>query len=124
MQILFIMLGGALGASCRYGLSNASYLLLGRDFPYGTWIVNMLGSFLAGVVFILLLSRFDSQTGYLRAFLLIGFLGGFTTFSTFAVESLLLFEQGIMFKAVLNILLNLFCCLFAVWLGLALGRQL
>jgi CrcB protein len=123
LQILAIAGGGALGALGRFGLSSGLYRLLGRDFPWGTLAVNVLGSFLMGLLFVLFLDRLAGPPE-LRSALLVGFLGAFTTFSTFSMETLLLVEQGFMVKALLNILASVLLCLLACWLGVLLGRSL
>lgn len=108
----------------RYLLSTSVYRLLGQNFPYGTLTVNVLGSLVMGFLTVLLLERFNGDAANLRALLLIGFLGGFTTFSTFSMETFYLIEGGEITKALLNCGLSLGVCLFAVLTGALLGRQL
>jgi len=122
-QLLAIAGGGALGAVLRFGVSNSIYRLLGRDFPYGTMAVNVLGSLLMGFLFILLVERMVVSAEW-RSALLIGLLGAFTTFSTFSFETLALFDAGAPFKALLNIIASVVLCLAATWLGMILGRQI
>jgi len=122
-QILSIAVGGAIGAVLRYLGSTAVYAWLGRGFPYGTLFVNVLGSLIMGVLAILLIERMTTGPE-LRALLLIGLLGSFTTFSTFSIETLNLIEQGGLIKAGLNILLSVMLCLAAAWVGTLIGRQL
>ncbi len=120
-QLLFIAAGGALGAVSRYGVSSGVYHLLGRGFPYGTLAVNLIGSFLIGLLSIWLIERFSFSPEW-RAAVLIGFLGAFTTFSTFSLETLTLIEQSAYLKAGLNMLLSVTTCLIAVWLGVITAR--
>jgi len=122
-QVLAIATGGAVGALLRFWVSQSVYLLLGRGFPYGTLIVNVLGSFLMGLLYIYLLERSQIAPEW-RAAILIGLLGAFTTFSTFSIETLNLFEQGEQLKALMNTVLSVVLCLFATWLGVIIGRQL
>jgi len=124
INLILIFLGSGLGAISRYGLSNVIHSLLGRDFPYGTLIINASGSFVMGLLFILILERFVGLAPQLRAFLLIGFLGGYTTFSSFSIETLNLFENGAWVAASLNILLNVILCISLAWLGVLGGRSL
>lgn len=121
-QLLAIAGGGALGAVLRFLMSSNIYRVFGRDFPYGTLAVNVLGSFLMGICFILVLERGVLSAEW-RSVIIIGFLGAFTTFSAFSIDTLTLLESGELGRAALNILLSVALCLAATWLGLVIGRQ-
>jgi CrcB protein len=123
LQVLAIAGGGALGALARFWLSAEVYRLLGRGFPWGTLVVNVLGSFLIGVLFVLFLER-STAGPEVRSAVLVGFLGAFTTFSTFSLETLNLIEAGQLARAFLNMAASVAACLAACWLGLSLGRSL
>jgi len=122
-QLLAIAGGGALGAVLRFGIASNIYRWLGRDFPYGILLVNVAGSLLMGLLFAFIVERGLLPLEW-RAALMIGFLGAFTTFSTFSMETILLLESGELGKAGLNVLLNVTLCLAATWFGLIVGRQL
>jgi fluoride exporter len=119
-QIILIALAGAVGAVARFGLANGCYLLLGRDFPYGTLLVNVLGSLFMGFLAIWLVDKALSPE--LKIAILVGLLGSFTTFSAFSWDSLQLIEQQLYFKAMLNIVAHLLLCLGMTWLGMLLAR--
>ncbi len=119
--LLVIGCGGFLGAISRYMVSGWAYTIFGTGMPYGTLIVNIVGSFLLGIVAQLILAG-NLLTATASSFLGIGFLGAFTTFSTFSVQTLELLESGSPLKALLNILLNLLLCLIGAWGGLSIGR--
>jgi len=123
MQALAIAAGGALGALLRFWVSTAVYGWLGRGFPWGTLAVNLIGSLVMGLLYILLLERLTTGPE-VRAFLLIGLLGAFTTFSTFSIETFNLIEQAEIGKALLNMLVSVAACVLAAWAGVILGRQL
>lgn len=123
-QLIAVALGGSFGAVLRFLISNGVYQWLGRGFPYGTLAVNVIGSFLMGLlVEALILQRIAITLEY-RAAILVGLFGSLTTFSTFSLETVYLIEQGNLGKAALNIGISLFACIFAVWLGLLAGRSL
>lgn len=123
MSIISIAIGGAAGSLCRYGMSNGIYLLLGRSFPYGTLAVNILGSFIMGSVYILMIER-ASVSQELRAGITVGLLGAFTTFSIFSIDTINLIESGEILKAGLNILFSVVLCISGCWLGMNLSRQI
>ena len=122
-QLLFIAAGGALGAVMRFMVSNAVYSVAGRDFPYGTLAVYVLGSLLMGALYVLLVERLLEAAEW-RAFLLIGVLGAFTTFSTFSMETVALLEGGEPVRALMNILLSVTVCVMATWVAVVAVRQL
>jgi len=124
MNTLLIFFGAGMGGILRYWVSNAVYWFLGRQFPYGTLLVNASGSLLMGLLFTLLIDRFDDIGPSLRSLLLIGLLGGYTTFSSFSIETLNRFESGAWVAATLNIVLSVTLCLGLTWLGVLGGRQL
>lgn len=120
-----VMAGSALGAVARYACSLGILALAGAGFPWGTLAVNVLGSFLIG-----LYASMSGAGGCLRAspvqsqFVMTGFCGGFTTFSIFSLETLLLAGEGQFMLAGANILLSLALWLVAVWLGYGAGARM
>jgi CrcB protein len=124
LDTLLIFVGAGCGGVFRYWISNISYWFLGRQFPYGTLIVNISGCFLMGLLFVLLIEKFNGVGPQLRSLLLIGLLGGYTTFSSFSIETLNLFESGAPISGTINILLSVMLCLAATWLGVTGGRHL
>lgn len=123
MHAIAIAFGGALGALLRYWGTLGAHTLLGKGFPYGTLTVNVIGSLLVGIIYVLLVERLQLGTEW-RALLITGLLGGFTTFSTFSLETLMLIEQGELLKAALNVVLNVSLCLLVAWIGIMIGRSL
>jgi len=117
-----IAMGGALGATARFAMSHHVYQWFGRDFAWGTLSVNILGSFIMGLIAVLFVDKFGVSTEW-RAFIMVGFLGAFTTFSTFSYETMQYIEVGEINKAFLNIAVSIITCLVAVWLGMLAARQ-
>ena len=115
IQALFVGLGGFVGAVSRYGLTALMKRLAGAEFPYGTLVANVLGCLAIGALFSLVEDPLEYPNG--RAFLVIGPLGGFTTFSSFGHETLSLFSRGQLGAALGNVALNMILCLGAVMLG-------
>ena len=122
-QVLAIAAGGAAGSVLRFWMSTWVHSFAGRSFPYGTLAVNVIGCLLMGFLFVLLVERM-SDSAVWRAALLIGVLGGFTTFSSFSIETFNLLEQGDYLKAGVNALSSLVLCLGATWAGVIFGRQI
>ena len=122
-QLIAIAAGGAFGAVARYGVSTGVYAMLGRGFPYGTLAVNVIGSLLMGFLYVMLIERM-TVTPELRAVLLVGFLGSFTTFSTFSMETLSLIEQAELIKAAGNIVASVLFCILATWIGVVIARSI
>ena len=121
--LMFIAIGGSVGAVMRFLTQATVYELVGRSFPYGTLVVNVAGSFLMGLLSIFLVEKFNLSAEWHLA-ILIGVLGSFTTFSTFSIETLVLFEQGDMMKAMSNIILSVTLCIGSVWAGAYFAKQL
>ena len=119
---LSVALGGALGACARYGTGHLMLRLVGAGFPYSTLVVNILGSFLMGVLIELLALRI-SISPELRALLVTGFLGGYTTFSAFSLDAALMIEKGEMLSAALYILLSVVLSIAGLFAGLYLMKM-
>jgi fluoride exporter len=118
LDYILVMVGGALGTGARFWLSGLVAERGGEVFPLGTLVVNITGSFAIGFF-----AAFTDPEGSLfvsprvRQFFMIGLCGGYTTFSSFSLQTLDLVRDGDWFKAGMNILLSVVCCLIAVWLG-------
>jgi len=127
MQFLYVFIGGGLGAVCRYMATTAIGARFGMMFPLGTLFVNTLGSFLMAFVMGILLSLAKSSNMLpesLRLLLTVGFLGGFTTFSSFSMETLTLINGGSILLALVNVCANVLLGLGAVMIGLYLAASL
>ena len=121
MTVLWVMLAGGLGSGTRYVAGQWALARFGPSFPYGTLIVNLVGCFALGMV-----AQLASSTSWspeLRAAIAIGFLGGFTTYSSFNQETLALFASGAAGVALLNVAVTLAGGFAAGWLGLVVARQ-
>ncbi|MFC5704556.1 fluoride efflux transporter CrcB [Aeromonas eucrenophila] len=115
----YVAVGGAIGACLRFGMTELLALMLGRNFPYGTLAVNVVGSFIMGLAFALI-SHGHVLESPMKPLLMVGILGALTTFSSFALDTVLLAQQGAYLKALLNTALNVFLCLAMVVLGMQL----
>ena len=118
MNLLMVFVGGGLGSMARYAISTATKGLM--PFPLGTLTVNVIGSFLMGLLVTFLIGKSFSESA--RLMLAVGFLGGFTTFSSFSLETLMLFEKGQTLAAASNVILNLALGLPAAALGVHLAK--
>ncbi len=125
LAYLWVALGGALGSVLRFWISNLSAARWGETFPWGTLIANVSGSLLIGILAGCSGPNggwFASDTA--RKLLMIGVCGGYTTFSSFSLQTLTLAQQGQWLRAGLNILGSVALCLIAVWLGQLIGTHL
>jgi len=123
MTYLAVAFGGALGAMTRLFVYNVFQRTGSSAFPWATLTVNVLGSFLIGIAFILITERMELGP-YWRGVVTIGFLGAFTTFSTFSMDVIGLLEQGSLSQAFLYVLSSVLVCIIAAWLGLSLAKLL
>jgi CrcB protein len=120
-KLILIALAGGCGALARYGLGGAVHRLLGAGFPWGTAAVNLVGCFLFGLVWSLAEGRF-AVSGEARVIVLVGFMGAFTTFSTFIFETGGLLREAQWAMAIANLALQNTVGLMALWMGMALAR--
>ena len=123
LTYLWVAIGGALGSVGRFWLSDLVAARFGESFPIGTLFVNVSGSFLIGIFAALTIpeGRMDSQSrAFVIQFLMYGVCGGYTTFSSFSLQTLNLANDGEWFYAAMNVLLSVALCLLGVWLGFLL----
>lgn len=121
LHYLLIALGGASGALSRYGIGRLCQQLPASYWPTATFAVNVLGSALIGVVYVMIAERSSLHSDW-RYVLMVGFFGAFTTFSTFSLESVALFEAGKPLLALAYVLTTVSTCLLACWLGIIATR--
>ena len=122
-MVLFIALGSAAGGVARFLLGTFIQTRFGAGFPMGTLLVNISGAFLLGFIFACALAT-PSVSPEMRGLLTTGFCGGYTTFSTFTYETMMLLEDGEVARAAVYVVLSVAVALLGVWLGIALGRGL
>lgn len=120
-QVLFVGLGGAAGSILRYLTSVVTLKFYSASFPVATFIVNVIGCFLAGLIFGSITQE-SAEAQNLKVLLLTGFCGGFTTFSAFALENVRLMNSGNLSTAVLYTIASFVAGLLAAWLGLSITR--
>lgn len=121
-KLLLLLGGGALGTFFRYLISGLSHKYTDTVFPWGTLVVNVTGAFLIGLIW----GAFEERgiSPQIRTFIFVGFLGGFTTFSTFALETMNLFKEGAFKLGFVNILANNLLCIVLVFGGFFLAKGL
>ena len=119
-NISLIAIGGALGALCRYWLGTAIHTAWPTKIPYGTLLINVLGSLVLGILFVLVSERQILPAPW-RPLVMVGFLGAFTTFSTFSVEIVNLMDNGHQLHAaiylLLSIVLGVGCAALGIWMA-------
>lgn len=121
LKIIVIGSGGFIGAVLRYGISGWAHRVWGSNLPYGTLLVNILGSFILG--FFLFYSEGKTTLSPMwRSFLAIGMMGALTTFSTFSYETFMYLQENLYTQVFLNIGLNVFLTLLAVWAGMIMAK--
>ncbi len=120
-QLLFLAIAGALGTLSRYALGGLMQQITGTNFPYGTLLINVLGCLIIGFIMQIALTT-DLIPANIRVVITIGFLGAFTTFSTFSYETVKFLEDGALISALMNVVSNVGLGLLATFFGILLGR--
>lgn len=123
-KTILVLIGSGIGGAMRFWLSLSLASALGKIFPYGTLAVNVLGSFFMGLVAAIAIGQSGTSTTIIKYLVLIGVMGGFTTFSAFSLETMNFLTKGATLHGILNIMCNVSFCLLAVWLGSIVGKQL
>ena len=123
IKYLMVGLGGFLGAIARFWVGGYVYSRLGTKFPYGTFVINMTGSFVIGLSITILTEKTHLNANW-RYLIPIGFIGAYTTFSTFEYETLAAVQNGQLFIGGLNVVLSVVIGFICVWLGVVLGRAM
>jgi len=122
LKYILLAAGGAIGTVLRYSMSGLTYRIVNGGFPWGTLFVNLTGSFIIG--FLWGIFEMQNISSNMRNFIFIGILGGFTTFSTYALESLNLFRDGELKLAMSNLFISNICGLILVFAGFMLSKHI
>lgn len=122
-QLMFVAFGGALGALARYWLGGFVASRITGHFPLGTFLINLIGCFLIGVLYVLIVERMVLHPDW-RSVLVVGFLGAFTTFSTFSLETVNLLIHGQLSTAALYMSGSVVVCILATWAAIQLARMI
>jgi len=120
-HIMAIAIGGALGAVSRYLVIGLVTDWLGKGFPYGTLLVNVIGSFLIGILYVVIVQKMHVSPE-LKSIMVVGFLGAFTTFSTFSLEAFNFINEGLVLNAITYILSSVILCIISVWAGVSAAK--
>lgn len=123
INLLLVALGGAAGALFRYGVNGLLYPVFGDKFPLATMAVNVVGSFVMGILYVLIVERAVMPMEY-RQLLMIGLLGAFTTFSSFSLDTLALWQNGHLALALFYVTASVLLCLLGTFSALALTRYI
>lgn len=123
-EIMLVFFGAGIGGVLRFVLGSLVYSVTGRNFPYGTLVINLSGSFIMGFLFVLITQRYTNLAPYLIAFILVGILGGYTTFSSFSIETLRLFQDGKIAYAFTNVLVSTIGGILLAWAGYISAQKL
>ena len=123
MHWFAVAIGGALGSIARYALSTYIFDISSHKFPYATLIVNVLGTLVMGILFVVIVER-AAMPAEMRSLLMIGFVGAFTTFSTFSLDALGLWQNGHIFMSLVYMLATIILCLIAISSAIWLTRLL
>lgn len=122
IRYLVVLIGGGVGSLARYAAASAIMTRFGRRFPLGTLVINVTGSFLIGFLMTMLTERFNLDPVW-RLLLVVGFLGGYTTFSSFEWETYTAVRDGALWSGMLNVVSSVMLGYVAVWLGAFLARR-
>lgn len=122
IRYLVVLVGGGVGALARYAAASAIMDRFGGKFPLGTLVINVTGSFLIGFLMTMLTERFNFDPVW-RLLLVVGFLGGYTTFSSFEWETYTAVREGAVWAGMLNVFSSIMLGYVAVWLGVILARR-
>ena len=122
-NLLFVALGGTFGALARFGVGHWLSSLRAAHFPFATLLINVSGSLLMGLIYVAIAERTVLHPDW-RSILMVGFLGSYTTFSTFSLETVTLLEQGLPVQAFANVGLSVLLCIAGTWAGIGVGRLL
>lgn len=122
-NLFFVAAGGAFGAVTRFGTAQWLHAFLPTRFPLATLVINASGSLLIGIVWVLIAERGVLHADW-RSILMVGFLGSYTTFSAFSLETVTLFEHGYLLQALLNMVSSVVICAGSAWAGMTIARLL
>jgi CrcB protein len=121
MNWLAIAIGGALGSVARYGLSTWIFDITNHKFPYATLLVNVAGSFIMGILFVVIVEK-AAMSDEMKSLLMIGFIGAFTTFSAFSLDALSLWQNGHVLMSLIYVFATVILCLVAISAAIWLAR--